>query len=135
GSGYGLVVSISAERVAGIVGFALALAFVALLWGGLFPVSPNEARVLQLFGRCQGTVRQPGLWWANPLTTKTKVSTRVRNFETNKLQVNDKASNPIEIAAVVVWRVVDTAEALFEVDNYAEYVEVQSETALRAYAT
>ena len=135
GSGYGLVVSIRAERVAGIVGFALALAFVALLWGGLFAVSPNEARVLQLFGRYRGTVRQPGLWWANPLTTKTKVSTRVRNFETNKLKVNDKDSNPIEIAAVVVWRVVDTAEALFEVDNYAEYVEVQSEAALRALAT
>jgi len=135
GSGYGLVVSIRAERVAGIVGFALALALVALLWGGLFAVSPNEARVLQLFGRYRGTVRQPGLWWANPLTTKTKVSTRVRNFETNKLKVNDKDSNPIEIAAVVVWRVVDTAEALFEVDNYAEYVEVQSEAALRALAT
>src|SRR5690606_23631485 len=135
GSGYGLVVSIRAERVADIVRFALALALVAPLWGGLFAVSPNEARVLQLFGRYRGTVRQPGLWWANPLTSKAKVSTRVRNFETNKLEVNDKDSNPIEIAAVVVWRVVDTAEALFEVDKYTEYVEVQSEAALRALAT
>lgn len=135
GSAYGIYLSARAGSVVGIVVSALAVAFFALLWGGLFPVNPNEARVLQLFGRYRGTVRAPGLWWANPLMSKSKVSTRIRNFETSKLKVNDKDSNPIEIAAVVVWRVVDTAEALFEVDNYAEYVEVQSEAALRALAT
>lgn len=133
--GYGLVVSIADEAVPAIIGCSLGLIIVFVLWTGLFPVSPNEARVVQLFGRYKGTVRQPGLWWANPFTSRTKVSTRVRNFETDKLKVNDKDSNPIEIGAVVVWRVVDTAEALFEVDNYAEYVEVQSEAALRALAT
>ena len=88
-------------------------------WLGLFIVNPNEAKVLQLFGNYVGTVRTPGLRYANPLYTKKKISTRVRNFETDKLKVNDKDSNPIEIAAVVVWRVVDTAEALFEVDNFS----------------
>lgn len=104
-------------------------------WFGLFAVNPNEARVIQLFGTYLGTVRKPGLWYTNPLCTRTKVSTRVRNFETGKLKVNDKDSNPIEIAAVIVWKVVNTAEALFEVDNYTEYVQVQSEAALRALAT
>ena len=102
---------------------------------GLFTVAPNEARVLQLFGDYVGTVRTPGLRWANPLYTKHKVSTRVRNFESSKLKVNDLEGNPIEIAAVVVWRVVDTAEAVFEVDDYTNYVHVQSESALRNLAT
>jgi regulator of protease activity HflC (stomatin/prohibitin superfamily) len=102
---------------------------------GLFTVAPNEARVLQLFGRYIGTVREPGLKWANPFFTKRKISTRIRNFESNKLKVNEHEGSPIEIAAVVVWRVVDTAEAAFEVDDYQNFVHVQSESALRNLAT
>ena len=111
----------------------LVASFVVL--AGLFTVAPNEARVLQLFGAYVGTVRVPGLRWANPLYTKHKVSTRVRNFESSKLKVNDLDGNPIEIGAVVVWKVVDTAEAVFEVDDYNNYVHVQSEAALRNLAT
>jgi regulator of protease activity HflC (stomatin/prohibitin superfamily) len=103
--------------------------------GGLFIVNPNEAKVLQLFGRYVGTVREPGWKWANPFYTKTKISVRIRNFESSKLKVNDNHGNPIEIAAVVVWRVVDTAEATFEVDDYQNYVHVQTESALRNLAT
>jgi regulator of protease activity HflC (stomatin/prohibitin superfamily) len=106
-----------------------------IVLAGLFTVAPNEARVLQLFGDYVGTVRKPGLRWANPLYTKHKVSTRVRNFESSKLKVNDLDGNPIEIGAVVVWKVVDTAEAVFEVDDYNNYVHVQSEAALRNLAT
>jgi len=117
------------------VTYSLALLIVLISWFGLFVVNPNEAKVLQLFGSYVGTVRAPGLKFANPFYTKKKVSVRVRNFETTKLKVNDRHGNPIEIASVVVWRVVDTAEALFEVDNYNEYVHVQSEAALRGLAT
>jgi regulator of protease activity HflC (stomatin/prohibitin superfamily) len=88
-----------------------------------------------LFGRYVGTVTEPGLWWANPFTVKKKISVRVRNFETSKLKVNDNHGNPIEIGAVVVWQVVDTAEALFEVDDYENFVKIQSEAALRGLAT
>lgn len=119
-------------RIAGAIVTFVAV-FILLL--GLFIVNPNEARVLQLFGDYRGTVREPGLRWANPFLTKRKVSVRVRNFETGKLKVNDLNSNPVEIAAVVVWKVVDTAEALFEVDDFEEYVRVQSESALRGLAT
>jgi regulator of protease activity HflC (stomatin/prohibitin superfamily) len=105
------------------------------LMAGLFVVNPNEGKVLQLFGDYIGTVKQPGLRWANPFYTKKKVSMRVRNFESGKLKVNDNEGNPIEIAAVVVWRVVDTAEAVFEVDDYNNYVKVQTESALRNLAT
>jgi regulator of protease activity HflC (stomatin/prohibitin superfamily) len=107
----------------------------ALLLAGVFTVSPNQGRVLQLFGAYRGTAREPGLRWANPFYTKRAVSLRVRNFETGKLKVNDKRGNPVEIASVVVWRVVDTAEAAFQVDNYENYVHVQSEAALRNLAT
>jgi regulator of protease activity HflC (stomatin/prohibitin superfamily) len=117
-----------------IAGWAFGLAFVLFLWFGLFIVQPNTGQVLQLFGDYVGTVKEPGLWWANPLYTKRRVSLRVRNFETGKLKVNDHSSNPIEIAAVVVWQVVDTAEAMFEVDDYDNYVHVQSESALRGLA-
>ncbi len=113
-----------------------------LLWlvdvvafGGLFIVNPNEARVLQLFGAYAGTVKAPGLRWANPFFTKRPVSQRVRNFESARLKVNDNDGNPIEIAAVVVWKVVDTAEAVFEVDDYENYVKVQTESAVRNLAT
>jgi regulator of protease activity HflC (stomatin/prohibitin superfamily) len=102
---------------------------------GLFTVSPNEARVLQLFGRYVGTVREPGWHWANPFYSKRKISVRIRNFESNKLKVNEREGSPIEIAAVVVWRVIDTAEAAFEVDDYQNFVHVQSESALRNLAT
>ncbi|MDR3620153.1 MAG: SPFH domain-containing protein [Paludisphaera borealis] len=117
-----------------VVGILLALlCFFGLI--GLFTVSPNEAKVLQLFGNYQGTVREPGLRWVNPFFTKRGISLRVRNFESERLKVNDLAGNPIEIAAVVVWRVVDTAEALFHVDDYNNFVHVQSESALRNMAT
>ena len=101
---------------------------------GLFVVNPGEAKALQLFGAYKGTVRTGGFWWANPFLTKKTISLRIRNFETTKLKVNDSRANPIEIAAIVVWRVVDTAEALFEVDNYSTYVAAQSESAVRAVA-
>ena len=106
-----------------------------LLIKGFFMVAPNEARVLQLFGDYAGTAKQPGLRWANPFYTRKKISVRVRNFESGKLKVNDAEGNPIEIAAVVVWRVVETAEASFEVDDYENYVRVQTESALRNAAT
>jgi len=108
---------------------------IAILWGGFFMVHPNEAKVLQLFGQYVGTARDPGLRWANPFYAKQPVSVRVRNFESGKLKVNDSNGSPIEIAAVVVWKVVDTAEAVFEVDNYEEFVTIQSESALRNLAT
>ncbi len=104
-------------------------------FAGFFIVNPNEAKVLQLFGRYVGTVKKPGLHWANPLFSKKRISLRVRNFESQHLKVNDREGNPIEIAAVVVWRVVDTAEASFEVDNYENYVHIQSEAAVRNLAT
>jgi len=113
----------------------LVIVIAAILLAGVFTVSPNQARVLQLFGAYQGTAREPGLRWASPFYTKRTLSLRVRNFETAKLKVNDKRGNPVEIAAVVVWRVVDTAEAAFQVDNYENYVHVQSEAALRNLAT
>jgi len=129
--------------VAAVRGSVVALAIAwALLWvfdiialNGLFVVNPNEAKVIQLFGSYVGTVKEPGYKWINPFCTKRKVSQRVRNFETAKLKVNDHSGNPIEIAAVVVWKVVETAEALFEVDNYENFVHVQSESALRNMAT
>jgi regulator of protease activity HflC (stomatin/prohibitin superfamily) len=102
---------------------------------GLYIVHPNEAKALVLFGTYKGTVRKDGFWWANPFLSKKAISLRIRNFETAKLKVNDNHSNPIEIAAIVVWKVVDSAEALFEVDDYSRYVAVQSESALRATAT
>lgn len=116
------------------IGAVLGLLAIIVLLCGLFTVQPGQGRVLQLFGRYIGTVREPGLRWANPFYSKKAVSLRIRNFETTKLKVNDHNSNPIEIGAVVVWQVTDTAEALFEVDNFEEYVRVQSESALRGLA-
>jgi len=118
-----------------IVGAALLAAFVGFLFAGLFMVSPNEAKVLQLFGSYVGSAREPGLRWANPFYTKKKVSLRVVSFESGKLKVNDLDGNPVEIAAIVVWKVVDSAEAVFQVDDYPEYVRVQSEAALRKLAS
>jgi regulator of protease activity HflC (stomatin/prohibitin superfamily) len=130
-----LVTAARQRDLAQVIGSVLLLVTATVILVGLFTVAPNEARVLQLFGDYVGTVRKPGLRWANPLYTKHKVSVRVRNFESSKLKVNDLDGNPIEIAAVVVWRVVDTAEAVFEVDDYNNYVHVQSESALRNLAT
>lgn len=107
---------------------------IAPLWIGLFMVAPNEVKVLQLFGAYAGTVRQPGLRWANIFFSKTKISTRIRNFDSDQLKVNDLHGSPIEIAAVVVWQVVDTAEAVFEVDDYENFVKIQAEAALRGLA-
>jgi regulator of protease activity HflC (stomatin/prohibitin superfamily) len=106
-----------------------------LMYPGFFIVNPNEGKVLQLFGAYKGTVRDEGLRWANPLYSKKRVSLRIRNFESAKLKVNDNEGNPIEIAAVVVWRVVDTAEAVFEVHDYENYVHVQTESAVRNLAS
>jgi len=118
-----------------IVACVLGMIVEVFLMAGLFVVNPNEGKVLQLFGSYAGTASNPGLRWANPLYTKKRVSQRVRNFESAKLKVNDNEGNPIEIAAVVVWKVIDTAEAVFEVDDYNNYVKVQSESALRNLAT
>lgn len=111
------------------------LPVIIVMFAGLFMVNPNESKVLQLFGKYVGTVSNPGLRWANPFYGKKAVSLRVRNFESGKLKVNDSAGNPIEIATVVVWKVVDTAEAIFEVDDYESFVHIQTEAALRNLAT
>jgi regulator of protease activity HflC (stomatin/prohibitin superfamily) len=117
-----------------MVGAVLAIVVLSISLGGFFVVEPNQASVLLLFGNYSGSERRPGLWWANPFMTKKRVTMRVRNFESSKLKVNDHDGNPIEIAAVVVWRVVDSAEAIFQVDNYDNFVHVQSEAALRNLA-
>ena len=132
---YWFVQSVQTFSNLGIISASVGMALVLILWFGFFMVHPNQARVLQLFGAYAGTVREPGLRWANPFYTKKAVSTRVRNFESGKLKVNDSHGSPIEIAAVVVWRVVDTAEAIFEVDDYEEFVTIQSESALRNLST
>ncbi|MBM3739548.1 MAG: SPFH domain-containing protein [Acidobacteria bacterium] len=118
-----------------IIFWVLVLAVDGICLAGFFTVQPNTGTVLQFFGSYSGTVKTAGLRWTNPFYTKKPVSLRARNFETNHLKVNDHDGNPIEIAAVVVWRVVDTAEATFQVDNYENYVHVQSEAALRNLAT
>jgi regulator of protease activity HflC (stomatin/prohibitin superfamily) len=132
---YGIYRAVLAESVPGIITAVIASIVVLIMWAGLFMIHPNEAKVLQLFGKYVGTAHEPGLKWANPFFQKTAVSTRVRNFESGKLKVNDSNGSPIEIAAVVVWKVVDTAEALFEVDDYEEFVQIQSESALRNLST
>lgn len=118
------------------IGAAIVIAVVIFfLLKGIFIVNPNEAKVLVLFGKYAGTVRQAGMYWANPFFTRSTVSLRIRNFESAKLKVNDHDGNPIEIAAIVVWKVVDSAEAVFEVEDYDDYVRVQSESAVRNLAT
>jgi hypothetical protein len=134
-AGAGIVRAARADdgRVA-LVG-VLVIAASMLGLAGLFTVAPNEGRVLQLFGAYRGTAKEEGLRWANPFYSKKRISLRVRNFESAHLKVNDTDGNPIEIAAIVVWRVVDTAEAVFEVDDYEHYVKVQTESAVRNLAT
>jgi len=128
--GIGLILGESQYAVVGIL-FEVLGVFLAR---GFFQVAPNTGQVLQLFGKYAGTVRDEGLRWTNPFYTRQRVSLRVRNFESGKLKVNDSDGNPIEIAAVVVWQVVDTAEAVFCVDDYENYVHIQSESALRQMA-
>ncbi|WHZ18796.1 MAG: putative protease [Rhodanobacteraceae bacterium] len=127
---YGGVNHLPAAIVTGVVVFAI----VVFLCKGFFQVQPNQGMVMLLFGRYAGTAREAGLRWTNPFFTKRAVSLRVRNFESSKLKVNDADGNPIEIAAVIVWQVVDTAEAVFQVDDYENYVHIQSESALRQMA-
>jgi regulator of protease activity HflC (stomatin/prohibitin superfamily) len=131
----GFMQMVRMQNLWGIVGLTLLWLVDILGFVGLFVVNPNEAKVLQLFGTYVGTVKDQGFKWMNPFISKRKVSLRIRNFETPKLKVNDHAGNPIEIAAVVVWKVVETAEAIFDVDNYENFVHVQSESALRNLAT
>jgi regulator of protease activity HflC (stomatin/prohibitin superfamily) len=109
--------------------------FIVIWMVGFTVVQPNEARVLVLFGRYIGSIRESGFWWANPFAEKRRVSLRIRNFASEKIKVNDLHGNPIEIAAVIVWQVVDSSRALFDVDNYVQFVDIQSETAIRALAS
>jgi regulator of protease activity HflC (stomatin/prohibitin superfamily) len=125
---------ISHNNPLGVIPSAIVLVLAFASLPGFFVVNPGEAKALQLVGEYKGTVRTQGFWFANPFLSKKTISLRIRNFETAKLKVNDSRANPIEIAAIVVWKVIDTAEALFEVDNYTTYVAVQSESAVRAVA-
>jgi regulator of protease activity HflC (stomatin/prohibitin superfamily) len=150
-SGWGMVVVLMAGVVAAVallVGLpqlgetpwligliVLGLVIDAVCWNGLTVVSPNTAKVVLLFGSYQGSIKSPGFRWVNPLTLRRTVSLKVRNFESSKLKVNDHIGNPIEIAAIVVWRVVETAEAVFNVDDYENFVHVQTESAVRVLAT
>ncbi len=131
----GLVWAIQAENVAGILVCVFVLLLALVGPAGFTVVNPNQAKVVQLFGVYKGTIKAQGLWWVNPLTRRRRVTLRIRNFESSKLKVNDQDGNPIEIAAVVVWRVVETAEAIFQVDDYEQFLHVQSESAVRNLAT
>jgi regulator of protease activity HflC (stomatin/prohibitin superfamily) len=111
------------------------MVIVIIISSGFIVVQPNESRVLIFFGKYIGTVRNSGFWWVNPFTIKRKVSLRIRNFNSDKIKVNDLHGNPIEIGAVVVWKVIDSAKAVFDVENYEEFVDIQSETAIRSLAS
>ncbi len=111
------------------------LIFWGIMMGGFMVVQPNEARVLVLFGKYIGSVRESGFWWVNPFTIKRHVSLRIHNFNSEMIKVNDLHGNPIEIAAVIVWRVIDSSRALFDVENYEQFVAIQSETAIRGLAS
>lgn len=123
------------ELMVPIICWVVALGLLGFLWAGFYTLQPNEAAVLLLFGAYRGTARRPGLAWNNPLYRKAKISCRSRNLNGEKLKVNDLRGNPIEIAAVVVWRVQDTAQATFDVDNYHDFVSTQSESAVRHLAS
>ena len=135
GSIWGIISAATVENPVGLVLSAAALVVTGVLAFGFFIVNPNEAKVLTLFGKYSGSVKVDGFHWANPLLTKRHISLRVRNFESSQIKVNDLEGNPIEIAAVVVWKVTETAEACFEVDSYEHYVKVQTEAAVRNLAT
>ncbi|MGB8956697.1 MAG: SPFH domain-containing protein [Tumebacillaceae bacterium] len=119
------------EQVSGIALVVLAL----ILWSGIVVVQPNQSKVVTFFGRYLGSIREPGLWMTIPFSVRKSVTLRVRNFNSKQLKVNDVDGNPIEIAAVVVFKVTDSARAVFDVDNYMQFVEIQSETALRHIAS
>ncbi|HQF42653.1 MAG TPA: SPFH domain-containing protein [Ignavibacteriaceae bacterium] len=108
---------------------------ILLLLSGFTVVQPNDSRVLILFGKYTGTIRDSGFWWVNPFTVRKKVSLRIRNFNSQKIKVNDLHGNPIEIGAVIVWKVIDSAKAVFDVENYEQFVDIQSETAIRSLAS
>jgi regulator of protease activity HflC (stomatin/prohibitin superfamily) len=126
---------LGALRIVGLAALVALLFAVLVALNGLTIVHPNEARALILFGNYYGTLRAQGPWWVNPFTERRRISVKIRNFECSQLKVNDHDGNPIAIAAVVVWRVTDTAEALFEVDDYENFLHVQTEAALRGLAT
>lgn len=134
-NGWGFVTGIQTVSIPLILSCALIGIILLVCCAGFFMVHPNQARVLTLFGTYVGSARDTGLRWANPFYAKKAVSLRVRNFDCDPLKVNDSSGNPIEIAAVVVWKVVDSAEASFEVDDYISFVEIQTEAALRNLAT
>ncbi len=129
------VSAVRAESGLLALAWVLVIAVDGLCVAGLAVVNPNEAKIVTLFGVYKGSIKQAGLRWVNPLTTRKKISLRVRNFETGKIKVNDRDGNPIEIAAVVVWRIVETFEAVFNVDDYEHFLHVQSESAVRILAT
>jgi regulator of protease activity HflC (stomatin/prohibitin superfamily) len=133
--GWMFIRSATANEVVPAVLYMLGLVIILICYKGFFMVHPNQAKVLQLFGTYVGSVRQTGLRWANPFYSKEPISLRVRNFESGIMKVNDSSGNPVDIAAVVVWKVVDSAEAIFEVDDYKSFVQIQSEAALRNLAT
>lgn len=126
---------VSNEDISYLVHEIILFLVTIIMMMGFFIVQPNEARVLILFGKYIGSVRDDGFWWANPFAVKKHVSLRIRNFNSDKIKVNDLHGNPIEIAAVVVWRVIDSAKALFDVEHYENFVAIQSETAIRALAS
>jgi regulator of protease activity HflC (stomatin/prohibitin superfamily) len=132
---WGLVMAARAEDAWSAAGWALGMTVVIICLTGFIVVNPNESKVLLLFGDYKGTIKHAGFWWANPFLTKKRVTLRIRNFETAKSKVNDHIGTPIEIAAIVVWQVVETAEAVFNVDDYEHFVKVQSEAAVRNLAT
>lgn len=132
---YLIVLMANTENVA-ILWIFLPMIFVIILLSmGFSVVQPNDSRVLILFGKYTGTIRDSGFWWVNPFTIKRRVSLRIRNFNSQKIKVNDLHGNPIEIGAVVVWRVIDSAKAVFDVENYEQFVDIQSETAIRQLAS
>ncbi|MGH9661350.1 MAG: SPFH domain-containing protein [Bryobacteraceae bacterium] len=130
-----MVSAIRAEQIWLLMFWILVLLADAVCFAGLTVVNPNEAKVITLFGVYKGSLKHSGFWWLNPFTTRRNVSLRVRNFESGKLKVNDRDGNPVDIAAIVVWRLVDTFEAVFNVDDYEHFVHVQTESAVRILAT
>jgi regulator of protease activity HflC (stomatin/prohibitin superfamily) len=135
GASYGLVRAAREDMAWIAVLCVVVLVINGVCVAGLTVVNPNQAKVVTLFGVYKGSIKTPGFWWVNPLTTRRQLSLRVRNFESGKLKVNDHDGNPIEIAAVVVWRIVETFEAVFNVDDYEHFVHVQTEAAVRILAT
>ena len=132
----GIGLAVVSGKNGGLLAFAIIVIVIAgFSFGGFFVVQPNQARVLILFGRYIGSVTEAGWWWCNPFAKKQKISLRVRNFQSERIKVNDASGNPIEIAAVVVWRITDTAKAVFDVADYEQFVTVQSETSLRHLAS